>query len=156
MAEESWMSAKLKVLIAEDDFMIADMTEELLVAHGYEVCGIGRTVKEAVALGRLHKPDLALIDYRLADNGLGTEVAAELLAIGKVGILYATGNNTQVAMLNADGDACLAKPYRSDELIRALEIVAGIVATGTVAPPFPRGFRLLSQENLKQAEASHG
>ena len=136
--------------------MIADMTEELLVGHGYEVCGIARTVREAVALGQLHKPDLALIDYRLAENGLGTEVAAKLCAPGKLGILYATGNNTQVAMQNAEGDACLTKPYRSDELIRALEIVAVIEITGTATPPFPRGFTLLGRGGLKQAQASHG
>jgi two-component system, response regulator PdtaR len=82
----------LKVLMAEDDFMIADMAEEVLVEHGYEVCGIARTVAEAVALGRRHKPDLAVIDLRLADGGLGTEVAAQLGALGRIGVLYATGN----------------------------------------------------------------
>src|ERR1700687_3250505 len=68
----------LKVLIAEDDFMIADMAEEVLVEHGYEVCGIARTVAEGVALGQRHKPDLALIDLQLADGGLGTEIVAQL------------------------------------------------------------------------------
>ena len=33
----------LKVLIAEDNLIIADMMEEILVRNGYEVCGIGRT-----------------------------------------------------------------------------------------------------------------
>ena len=37
----------LKVLIAEDDLTIADMIEETLVAHGYEVCGIAITVADA-------------------------------------------------------------------------------------------------------------
>lgn len=150
------MAAKLKVLIAEDDLMIADMAEEILVDAGYEVCGIARTVSEAVALGRLHKPDLALIDHRLADNGLGSEVAAKLRLLGKVGILYATGNNSEVAMLHADGDACLVKPYRPNELIQALKIVAEIVATGTATPPFPRGLKLLSRGSFKQTETSHG
>jgi len=40
----------LKVLIAEDDLMIADLAEEILVDHGYQVCGIARTVSEAVTL----------------------------------------------------------------------------------------------------------
>jgi len=61
-----------KVLIAEDDLMIADLAEDMLVGQGYEVCGIARTVPEAVALGRQHRPDLAVIDLRLADGGLGT------------------------------------------------------------------------------------
>ena len=57
----------LKVLIAEDDVMIADMLQELLVESGYEVCGIGRTVAESVALAQRHKPDLVVIDVRLAE-----------------------------------------------------------------------------------------
>ena len=40
----------LKVLIVEDDLMLADFAEEILVEHGYEVSGIARTVADAVAL----------------------------------------------------------------------------------------------------------
>lgn len=58
--------------------MIADMVELLLVDAGYEVCGIARTVAEAVALTQRHKPDLAVIDVRLADDDLGTEIAVQL------------------------------------------------------------------------------
>jgi two-component system, response regulator PdtaR len=133
----------LKVLIAEDDLMLADMTEELLVEFGYEVCGIARTVAEGVALGRLHKPDLALLDMRLADGGLGTEIAAQLRSPGRLGVLFATGNASHVMRDGAKGDACIVKPYGSDDLVRALEIVSELVATGTASPPFPRGFALL-------------
>jgi CheY-like chemotaxis protein len=135
----------LKVLIAEDDLMIADLAEEVLVEHGYEVCGIARTVAEAIVLAQRHKPDLAILDLRLADGGLGTEIAAQLLPLGRLGVLYATGNISQLALTTADGDACLAKPYRSIDLLRGLEIVAGIVASGAASPPFPRGFQLLHQ-----------
>ena len=100
----------LRVLIAEDDLMIADMAEEVLVDHGYKVCGIARTVDEAVALGKHCKPNLALLDLRLADNGLGTEVAARLAPFGRLGVLYATGNMAHVVLTAANGDACLAKP----------------------------------------------
>jgi len=44
-------SGMLKILIAEDDFMIADAAEEVLLGWGYEVCGIARTVADGVALG---------------------------------------------------------------------------------------------------------
>jgi DNA-binding response OmpR family regulator len=60
----------LKVLIAEDDLMIADLAEEVLAEAGYEVCGIARTVAEAIALAQHHTPDLAVLDLRLADGGL--------------------------------------------------------------------------------------
>ena len=136
----------LKVLIAEDDLMIADAAEEALLGWGYEVCGIARTVAEAVALGRLHRPDLAVIDMRLADGDSGTDIPAQLSDLGRLGVLYATGNASKVMLAAAVGDACLTKPYSSAALVRALEIVGDIVATGTASPPFPPGFQLLRSQ----------
>jgi DNA-binding response OmpR family regulator len=150
------MIAKLKILIAEDNFMIADMAEDSLVQQGYEVCGIAATVDEAVALGLRHKPDFALIDFRLADGGLGTEVATRLRAVSKIGVLYATGNDTDGALKDAEGEACLSKPYQTRDLMRGLEIVAEIVATGAATPPFPRGLRLLAHAYTKPSEPAIG
>ena len=66
------------VMIAEDDLLMADMLEDVLVAGGYEVCGIARTVEQGIELGDRCKPDLAVLDIRLADGGLGTDIAARL------------------------------------------------------------------------------
>jgi DNA-binding response OmpR family regulator len=145
-----------KVLIVEDDLMIADMTEEFLAGHGYKVCGIARTVSEAVALAHRHQPDLAIIDLRLADGGLGTEVVAQLGALDRPGVLYATGNTSQIALTAADGIACLIKPYRASDLRRSLEIVAEVVATGTARPPFPRGFQVLQPSTDAAGEPING
>jgi DNA-binding response OmpR family regulator len=139
----------LKVLIAEDDLMIADDAEEALLAWGYEVCGIARTVDAAVALGRLYLPDLAVIDMRLADGGSGTEIAAQLKDIGRLGVLYSTGNSAKITLSAADGDACLTKPYSAAVLVRALEIVAGMIFTGTASTPFPPGFQLLPSPTVR-------
>ena len=137
----------VKVLIVEDDLMMADFMEELLVDHGYEVSGIARTVVDAVALARHSRPDLVILDLRLADGGLGTEVAAQLPPVGRPGILYVTGNMSQLVLTN--GDACLAKPYRSVDLLRSLEIVAEIATTGKAEPPIPRGLQLLHPAAIK-------
>jgi DNA-binding response OmpR family regulator len=149
-----------KVLIVEDDLLIADCTEEFLARSGYEVCGIARTVDEAVDLGRRHQPDLILLDLRLADGGFGTQVAAALTALGRIGVLYATGNISQFALDMTDGDACIVKPYSSSDLVRSLEIVTEVVATGTASPPFPRGFRMLprplSADPALRASADRG
>jgi DNA-binding response OmpR family regulator len=138
----------IKVVIVEDDLMIADMAKETLIAAGYEVSGIASTVTEAVVLCRRQKPDLAVIDVRLddkslADRSLGTDIVARLMSMGQLGILYASGNLTSAMMTVMGGHACLAKPYTCDDLVRALEIVSEIVATGTASPPFPRGFQVL-------------
>src|SRR6185312_11074022 len=133
----------LKVLIAKDDLMIADIVAEMLGECGYEISGIGRTVAEAVALGLRHRPDLAVIDARMADDGPGTNIANELAEFAKLGILYVTGDAPGVMRGNARGHACLSKPYMFRDLVRSLEIVTGMVATGTASRPFPRGFRVL-------------
>jgi DNA-binding response OmpR family regulator len=125
--------------------MIAKATEEVLVRSGHEVCGIARTVAAAVALGRTHKPDLAIIDVRLAEGEIGTEIPIQLSGSDRCGILYTTGNVARLMLADVAGDACLAKPYRAVDLLRSLELVAEIVATGTATSPFPQGFRVLSR-----------
>jgi DNA-binding response OmpR family regulator len=143
----------LKVLIAEDDLMIADMIEEILVEDGYEVCGIARTVAEGVELGQRHRPDLAVLDLRLADGGLGTEIAERLSGLDRLGVLYATGNAAQVHLTAVNGHGCLTKPYVADDLLRSLKIVSGMVATGTVSRPFPHGFQVLA--SAARGESPH-
>jgi len=133
----------LKVMIAEDDLMMADMLEDVLVEGGYEVCGIARTVEKGVALGERHQPDLAVLDLLLAGGGLGTEIAARLNRQGQLGVLYATGNTGHTSLTRADGEACLGKPYRPEDVVRALKIVEEIVATGEASKPFPSSFYVL-------------
>ncbi|WP_419730884.1 response regulator [Lichenicola sp.] len=113
----------LKVLVVEDDLMIADALEEILVDAGYEVCGIASTVDEAVRLGKSQRPDLGVIDFRLAGGGYGTEVTAELRKLGQFGVLYATGNPDHPMLIRSKGDGCIAKPYSSRSIISALRKV---------------------------------
>lgn len=132
-----------KVLIAEDDVMIADMIEAVLISHGYEICGIAKTVAEATEIASRSPPDLAVIDHRLADGDLGTDVANHIRELGPVGVLYATGNVRELMATAVTGHACISKPYSEDDLLRGLALVSEIVGTGIATAPFPRGFKLL-------------
>jgi two-component sensor histidine kinase/putative methionine-R-sulfoxide reductase with GAF domain/ActR/RegA family two-component response regulator len=133
-----------KVIIAEDDLYMADMLEEILVDNNYEVCGIGRTVDETVALGERYKPDLAILDIRLAAGGLGTDIVDRWPKRDRPGILYATAYVGQTRLTRSDGEASLAKPYRPEDVIRALEIVQELVSTGNASRPYPHGLSLLN------------
>jgi DNA-binding response OmpR family regulator len=141
----------LKVMIAEDDLMMADMLEDVLVGNGYEVCGIARTVAKGVELAERHKPDLAVLDLRLAEGGLATEIVALLKRPDGLGILYATGNATQINLTKANGDAWLGKPYLAADIIRGLKIVEQIVSTGEAPKPFPHGFHVLNGSSAETA-----
>jgi CheY-like chemotaxis protein len=134
-----------KVMIAEDDLYMADMLEEILVDNNYEVCGIARTVDEAVALGERYKPDLAILDIRLAEGGLGTDIPGRWPKRDRPGVLYATAYVGQTGLSRSDGEASLAKPYRSEDVIRALEIVEELVSTGKASRPIRRLASLSAQ-----------
>ena len=127
---------------------MADMLEEVLVTAGYEVCGIARTVNEGVEICERHRPELAVIDIRLADGGLGTTIAARLKNLGPMGVLYATGNVANFRLTRADGEACLNKPYTSDDIVSALHVVEQMVGSGTVSGPVPRNLQILTGPTL--------
>ena len=133
----------LKVVIAEDDLFMADMLADILTDAQYEVCGIGPTVAKTIELCEHHKPDLAILDLRLAGGGLGTEIAARLNPKNRPGILYATGNVRNSGLTKADGEACIGKPYQAHDIVQALKIVEQLTNTGEATKPFPQGFHLL-------------
>jgi two-component sensor histidine kinase/CheY-like chemotaxis protein len=136
-----------KVMIVEDDLFMADMLEDVLVADGYEVCGIARTVDKAIEIARRDQPDLAILDIHLAEGSLGTDIPRQLGPEHRMGILYASGHAGQLNLTKSDGDAFISKPYRSEDIIRALEIVAQIAGNGEAPGPFPRGFTVLGDSS---------
>jgi DNA-binding response OmpR family regulator len=130
------------VLIAEDDSSIAGLLEDLLVGNGYAICGCATTASEAIALGERHRPDLAVLDVHLANDGLGPDVAAALQKGGRCGVLYATGSITRTGLRGAIGDAFITKPYTARGMMAALRIVTAIAA-GQAPGPLPPGMHLL-------------
>ena len=109
----------VKILIVEDDLMIADCLEEILHDAGYEVCGIASEVEKAIEIGE-EQPDLAIIDLRLANGRFGTEVGAALGAREKVGILYVSGNTDHPALSHVPLEGRIPKPYSPTAVLAAL------------------------------------
>jgi CheY-like chemotaxis protein len=133
-----------KIIIAEDDLYAAETIECFLRDSGYDVCGIAPTVEAAIELGERHKPHLAILDIRLANGGLGMDIAARFnQQEHRLGILYATGKIGQIHLTKAHGDAYLGKPYRPEDLLLAVKIVEEIASTGRASQPFPLRFRVL-------------
>jgi DNA-binding response OmpR family regulator len=132
----------LRVLIVEDDFMVADCLEAILSASGYAVCGVAGGVADALELDARHLPHLAVVDFRLQDGEYGTEVGAALCKRRNVGVLYVSGNADDPRLQNARGTACIAKPYSASSIVAAVQMVSERVFQGTEATQFPQGFWL--------------
>ena len=144
----------LKVLITEDNLILADILEGYLISQGYDVCGIATTVDEAVALADLHKPDLAVLDFRLQDRSYGSQIRARLRDKNNMGILYASGDPLKNRLTSADGEAYIQKPYGMDDMVQALRIVHELKTNGDISSfTFPNNFRLLQTPDALRATA---
>ena len=136
----------MRVLVVEDDIMLADCLAEALRDDGHDVCGVARTVAEAVSLARQHRPDVAILDMQLRGTERGSDVVDQLKQsreLGDMGILYVTGEAERVLREARVGHAYLSKPYRFSTLGTALGIVREIASHGCTAQVLPRGLRLL-------------
>jgi two-component system, response regulator PdtaR len=136
----------VRVLVVEDDVMLADYLADALEDQGHEVCGIAAAVSDAVDCVRLNHPDIAVIDVQLSNGERGTDITEQLAVsddLRGLGILYVSGNPDFVSQEARFGHACLTKPYGLVTLASALTIVSDL-SKGTPAPSaLPRGMRLL-------------
>lgn len=112
----------LRILIAEDDVLIAMFLEELLCAMGHEVCAVVDDQAMAVAEALRHAPDLMIVDERLRD-GSGIAAVSEILKTGFVPHIFATGESYRVLIHDPDA-IVLQKPYNVQALSRAIERAA--------------------------------
>ena len=132
----------LKVLIVEDNFMIAGCLEEILVDGGYNVCGIAGNLADAVALASRERPTLGVFDIHLRGGESGTDVAAAVRRIGPFGVLYATGNPDHPLLRLVEGEGCIAKPYTANAILAALKAVSDAMAANAAPAVLPKGFRM--------------
>jgi DNA-binding response OmpR family regulator len=109
-----------RVLIVEDEPLIAFDTEHFLSDEGFEIHATVDLVAAAIAALDGGDPiDLVLVDVQLAD-GSGIEVAEAAHARG-VATLFVTGNCPGEAKHVAAG--CLAKPYAQRDLLGAIRAI---------------------------------
>lgn len=113
------MADPLRILLVEDEALVAMLVEDALVAQGHVVTGIADTRADALALADADRPDLALCDVRLAQGDCGRGVATTLAERG-IPCLFLSGNCPDISdhplILG-----CVAKPFQSATLARVID-----------------------------------
>jgi len=119
-----------RILVVEDDPVIATSMSELLEAAGHQVLGIADNEASAVKLVARGRPDLALVDIKLGKKGDGVRIALRLKARHPLKVVFVSGyldNHTQLRAAAAAPAGFVVKPYAAQHL---LEIVS-IATAGT-------------------------
>ncbi|MCJ2053630.1 response regulator [Methylobacterium sp. J-070] len=129
----------LRILVVEDEALIALELESLLEDLGHVMVGVAGTAAEAIALGRSTTPDVALVDIHLVDGPTGIEVARALSADRRTTVVFMTANAKRIPEDFAGAIGVIAKPYSERVVASTLDYVADRRA-GRADPACPDGF----------------
>ncbi|RFZ85143.1 response regulator [Mucilaginibacter terrenus] len=115
---------KKKILIVEDESMIALDLKLILTRAGYQVCGIADSVVDAMKMIEAEKPEMVLLDIFLKGPQNGIDLA-KTLTKKNIGFVYLSANFQESILEMAKMTqpyGFLVKPFREKELLISLDV----------------------------------
>ncbi len=109
----------LRILVVEDEAIIAMMYEDLLAELGCAVVGPARTVREALDLIASEPPEAVILDGNL-NGDLSSPVAVALQAQRRPYLLVTGYENVVVADPALNAAPRVTKPFTPDTLVQAM------------------------------------
>ena len=110
----------VRILVVEDDFLVAMQMESALTEAGFDVAGVASTSEDAVELALSERPRLAVMDIRLAGARDGIDTALQLFAEQGIRCIFATAHHDEHARRRAAPAVPLGwlhKPYTMESLV---------------------------------------
>jgi two-component system, response regulator PdtaR len=118
------MAQKQKVLIVEDDKLLALVEERLVERLGFEVVGTAVSGEDAVSLVRENQPDIILMDISLKGEMDGIDAVEIIRKKYNIPVIYLSGNSDKFNFERAKKTNFidyLVKPVTADDLIGPLK-----------------------------------
>ncbi|PQV48161.1 LytTR family two component transcriptional regulator [Jejuia pallidilutea] len=117
---------KIKVLVVEDEIIIADNICDTLEDLGFETIEPAINYTEALALIETKNPDIAILDIQLSGKKTGIDLAKKINEDYNFPFVFLTSNSDNVTLNQAKKvmpHAYLVKPFSKEELYTTVEIV---------------------------------
>jgi len=111
---------KSKILIVEDERLVALAIETALVRTGYRVSATVTSAEEAVRKTEEIGPDLVLMDIRLRGEEDGVDAASRIRSFSSVPIVYLTANTEEKTLeraRNTEPTGFITKPFEEKALL---------------------------------------
>jgi len=109
-----------RILVVEDDFLVAMQMESALTEAGFDVAGVAATGEDAIELAVSERPRLVVMDIRLAGDRDGIDTALQLFAEQGIRCIFATAHQDEQSRARAapaDPLGWLHKPYTMVSLV---------------------------------------
>ncbi len=123
--EEKCQDEAPRILIVEDECIIAAHLECSLKGFGYNVMGVARMGQEAVAMAATSQVDLVLMDVHLSGDMDGIEAASAIRSRSEVAIVYVIGDTSSAMLSRAEETypyGYLFKPFSERSLNTVIEV----------------------------------
>ncbi len=131
----------MRILIVEDEALIAWMLADSLEDGGHEVVGPAATMAEALALCEAAPPELAVLDINLRDGSNGVDVARALLERWGVLAIFASAAIMEARRARHIALGHIGKPYTPETVLRSVEVAREVMGGGKPVT-VPAGFEL--------------
>lgn len=121
------MNSEVRILIVEDESIIAEELRRMIMRLGYQVVGVAHRYQEAIALMEKYLPDLVLLDIGLNySQSDGIELATYINDLYKIPFIYITAN-ADIATVNraktTEPAAYITKPFNESTIYSNIAIV---------------------------------
>ena len=116
---------KAKILIVEDEFVIAENLSLILQDLKYEVIGIASKYTNALEVLKTQLPDLVLIDIVLAGSKDGIDLAHEINLKYKIPFIFSTSHSDPLTVKKAkeaNPNGYLLKPFNKANIFTTIEM----------------------------------
>ena len=108
----------MRILIVEDEPIIALELERIVREEGHQVVGLAATLEQALA--HAHRTDAALVDVGLADGASGAVLARRLIDRFQIKVIFITGAPGAIGSGLEGSLDVIAKPFTDDAVRRSL------------------------------------
>ena len=122
----------MKILVVEDEELVALVVLDALAGAGHEVLGPARTADEALTIARAEMPELVLSNINLADDIKGTDLARMLRAELDIPVVFLSGSIPEAQPAQDVALGHISKPCSPTVVLKSVDI-AGALLRG--APP---------------------
>ncbi len=139
-------------MIVEDEVIVAMELRQVLTEAGYHVLDLTDRHAEALAVAKASKPDLALVNIRLAGRDDGIELAEHLKALG-IPVVFISGQSSRAHSATTVAIASMPKPYDAANMVLAVDyLLRGL--EGDHSGPVPDGLEVFDDGGFDVAPAA--
>lgn len=133
--------ADLRVLIVEDQALLAMELELVLGELGCEVVGLAMDREGALAIAARERPDLALVDLNLLDGPTGPEIAQRLVEAYGTTVVFLTANIEQIPDGFSGAIGAVSKPFDESTIRGVVAFARQFIRSRTLGDA-PRRFSM--------------